>query len=59
MNRASELSIRKGAVEKLRTVVRDLESVGDHGTVAKLKPILQRLSERRKQDTARYQDKRD
>ena len=47
MQESSQRSIIKKATENLRLVVRDLELVGDHGTVAKLRPILERLVERR------------
>lgn len=49
MNDASEKSIRKRAREDLRGVIRSLKLVGDHGTVAKLQPILDRLIERGKE----------
>ena len=48
MQKSSEEAIRKKAVENLRQAVRGLREVGDHGTVAKLRPILDRLSERRR-----------
>ncbi len=48
MQPSSEASIRKKATENLRLVIRDLEKVSDHGTVAKLRPILDRLVERRR-----------
>ena len=53
MQEKSEIAIRKRAVESLRQCVRGLESVGDFGTVAKLQPILKRLSERRVVDRTR------
>jgi hypothetical protein len=47
MKLSTELSIRKGATENLRLVIRELEKVHDHGTVAQLTPILERLVQRR------------
>ncbi|MBW3243539.1 hypothetical protein KUV57_12775 [Epibacterium sp. DP7N7-1] len=58
MKTKSEQAIRKRAIEDLQRASKALKSVGDHGTVAQLRPIVDRLEERRALVTARHsQDK--
>lgn len=48
----SERKTRKSAAEKLRQIIKDLRSIGDHGTAEKLAVIVKRLDERRALDNA-------
>lgn len=48
----SERKTRKSAAEKLRHAIKDLRSIGDHGTAERLAGIVKRLDERRALDNA-------
>lgn len=53
MKPESEEAIRKRATEDLRRAAKALKSIGDHGTVAQIQPIVDRLAQRRAITAAR------